>query len=104
MDGPFEQGGNESCKCKTHSRRCRGHHCRSSGNGPHQLTAIQGGGKGPSGVVGADEDEAEEKERREDVRGERGKLRNGEEGRNTGEDKDKCGKVNKKGREERRKR
>ena len=66
MDGPFVQGGNESRKCKTHSRRCQGHHCRSSGNGLHQLTAIPGGGKGPSGVGGADEDKAEEKERRED--------------------------------------
>ena len=44
--------------------------------------AIPGGGKGPSGVVSAAEDKAVEKECREDIRGERGKLRNGkEEGR-----------------------
>ena len=98
VDEPLVQVGDESHQCKTHSRQC-----------PHQLTAIPGGGKGPSGVVGADEDEAEQKEHREDVRGECGKLRNGEEegreeykeGRNTGEGRDECGKVNKESREER---
>ena len=71
-----------SCKRETncvnvkhmYSRRCRGHHWLSSCNGPHQPTAIPGVDKGTSGVVVAAEDEAEEKERREDVRRERGKL------------------------------
>ena len=75
-------GRDELRECRTHSRRCQGHHCQSCCNGPHQLMAIPGGGKGPSGVVSAAEDKAVEKERREDIRGERGKLRNGkEEGR-----------------------
>ena len=78
VDELLVQVGDESHQCKTHSRQC-----------PHQLTAIPGGGKGPSGVVGAneDEDEAEQKEHREDVRGERG---------NSGTAKKKAGKNTKK--------